>query len=522
MCKQLSSILCAILPALFVVGLRADVLCSYLINPASQSFDATGGTGRVTVTTQVGCPWTADSNPDAPWIHIPLGTGGNNSGAVDYSVDPMEPIGSRVGTITIAGQPFTVEQNGSNTPTGSNVTVQLGAIAVNFASVTASGATKVTQSGPPIMPPGFTIFEAIGPPIMPGFSVDISTTATVTGPINVTFDLSKLMIAGPPITPQVFSRLRVLHGERITQNGPPILVDRTITGPPITPPNLIQPIFARVSSLSPFVIAQISDKVVFSSNRDGNFEIYSMNSDGTGATRLTNNPAVDLFPAWSPDRGRIAFTSNRNGNFDIYSVNADGSSPVRLTVNARIDGVPAWSPDGSKIAFTSNRDGNFEIYVMNPDGTGLTRLTNTAAADAKPTWSPDGTKIAFTSNRNGNFEIYSMNADGTGVTRLTNNPAVDASPAWSPDGTKIAFTSNRNGLFNIEIYVMNADGSGPVRLTSNPAVDGEPGWSPDGAKIVFSTNRDGLFNLEVYVMNADGSGQTRLTTNASTDISPQW
>jgi len=502
-----------------------DVGCAFSISPTSQSFNSSGGTGTVNVTATGGCAWSAASN--AAWISVPSGSGGSSSGAVGYSV-AANTGPARGGTVTIAGLTFTVMQSAANTPVGSNVLAPadgVTGISALFANVLAAGRTvaapgdpchPVGQTGDPcrIPGPGFTVFS--------NFVFDISTTATVAGPITLSFDLARLAPIPPPITPQVFSTLRVLHGESRQPGGPPIFVDRTAgSPPPITPqPPPIMPIFAQVSSLSPFVIAQMNDKIVFSSTRDGNFEIYSMNSDGTGAARLTNNPAMDAFPAWSPDNTKIAFTSNRDGffNFEIYVMNADGSSPTRLTTNGKVDGMPAWSPDGKKIAFTSKRDGNFEIYVMNTDGTGLVRLTNNPAIDAKPSWSPDGTKIAFTSNRDGHFQIYSMNADGTGVARLTNNLSADLSPAWSPDGTKIAFASNRDG--NFEVYVMNADGTSSVRLTNNPAVDGEPVWSPDGAKIVFSSTRDG--NFEIYIMNADGSGQIRLTTNLAADTSPTW
>jgi Tol biopolymer transport system component len=257
-------------------------------------------------------------------------------------------------------------------------------------------------------------------------------------------------------------------------------------------------------------------RIVFSSNRDGNFEIYSMNVDGSAQTRLTNHSAIDFFPARSPDGAKIAFTSNRAGNFEVYVMNADGSFPVRLTTNARVDGAAAWSPDGSKLAFTSNRDGNFEIYSMNIDGTGLRRLTNNSAVDIKPTWSRDGTMVAFASSRPGNFEIYVVNSDGSGLRRMTNNSATDLAADWSPDGTKIVFASNRNG--NFEIYSMNADGSAQMRLTNNPAVEAEPAWILSGTKIIFSSWRDG--NLEIFAMNADGSGQTRLTNNPAVDTSP--
>jgi dipeptidyl aminopeptidase/acylaminoacyl peptidase len=256
-------------------------------------------------------------------------------------------------------------------------------------------------------------------------------------------------------------------------------------------------------------------KIAFASNRDGNFEIYSMNADGGAQARLTTNPAFDGTPSFSADGTKIAFESSRTGNGDIYVMNADGSGQTRLTTSSAVDLLPTFSPDGTKIAFTSFRTGNGDIYVMNADGSGQTRLTTSAAVDAEPTWSPDGTKIAFTSGRTGNGDVYVMNADGSGQTRLTTSAAIDSSPDWSIDGTKIAFTSNRDG--NFEIYSMNPDGSAQTRLTNNPAFDGDPAFLSTG-KIAFSSNRDG--NFEIYSMNADGSGQTRLTVNPAVDISP--
>jgi len=121
-------------------------------------------------------------------------------------------------------------------------------------------------------------------------------------------------------------------------------------------------------------------QIAFSSNRDGNNEIYVINADGSGLTRLTNNPARDSYPAWSPDRDRIAFTSDREGNGEIYIMNADGSRVTRLTDNPADDWYAAWSADGKRIAFTSD----YEIYVINIDGSELTNLTNNPAADYFP------------------------------------------------------------------------------------------------------------------------------------------
>ena len=173
--------------------------------------------------------------------------------------------------------------------------------------------------------------------------------------------------------------------------------------------------------------------IVFTSDRDGNFEVYVMNADGTGQTNLTNNSATDAIADLSPDRTRILFGSNRDGDFDIYVMNADGSSPTNLTNTAVNDGIifqtldrRSWSADGSKILFESFlRDGNNEIYVMDSDGTGQLNLTNDAGSDGLGAFSRDGTRVIFDSSRDGNDEIYSVNVDGTGLTNLTNNPARD-------------------------------------------------------------------------------------------------
>src|SRR5438445_341037 len=129
-------------------------------------------------------------------------------------------------------------------------------------------------------------------------------------------------------------------------------------------------------------------QVVFSSTRDGNYEIYVANADGSGPSRLTNHPAEDRFPAWSPDGTRIAFVSDRDGNPEIYVMNADGSNRVQLTRGSTGNLLPAWSPDGAKIAFQTNRDGDWEVYVMNADGTGLVNLSVSRGPDVEPDWRP--------------------------------------------------------------------------------------------------------------------------------------
>ena len=118
-------------------------------------------------------------------------------------------------------------------------------------------------------------------------------------------------------------------------------------------------------------------QIAFVSDRDGNGEIYVMDTDGKNQRNLTNHPAGDTAPAWSPDGRRIAFVSTRRrGTSDIYVMDAKGRNVQRLTDHPESDDQPAWSPNGRKIAFSSNRDGNWEVYVMDTDGKNQRNLTN--------------------------------------------------------------------------------------------------------------------------------------------------
>ena len=166
-----------------------------------------------------------------------------------------------------------------------------------------------------------------------------------------------------------------------------------------------------------------------------------------------------LWLATSPLWGKIVFYSKRDGNTEIYTMNSDGSNQIRLTFNNASDSSPAWSPNGRQIVFHSYRDDdqNPEIYVMDADGSNQRRLTHHAGIDGDPDWSPDGKQIAFISDRDAkegepNLEIYTMDADGGNVRQVTNMGFVQR-PRWSPDGKWILFMEN-------EIFAIRPDGTG--------------------------------------------------------------
>jgi TolB protein len=225
-----------------------------------------------------------------------------------------------------------------------------------------------------------------------------------------------------------------------------------------------------------------SSMIVYTSDIDGDYEIYMMKADGTEIKQLTNNFAQDIQPIWSPDGKFIAFSSNRDDNIlfcsDIIIMRADGSAQNNITNTWGVNEYNAiWSLDSKKIAFLSDFDGKW--YVINIDGTNWRPWnSNDNLNDYAYPWVFNDNELKEDLS-SGNYEIY-LNPHGSGNwTNLTNNWANDRYPSWSYDGNYIVFSSDRDlGNFISEIYIMDANGSNQRRLTYNSADDSQPCWSP--------------------------------------------
>jgi TolB protein len=282
------------------------------------------------------------------------------------------------------------------------------------------------------------------------------------------------------------------------------------------------PIATGPSSPVPIPPRNGQDQIAFVSDRDGNLEIYVMNADGSGLTNLSNSPAADFYPAWSPDGNRLAWVSRGSAASDIYILESDGSF-TNLTNNPGGYWEPAWSPDGTQIAFSYQPDafGNKPyldgvLHVVDVDGTNLTELE--LGGDLE--WSPDGQWIAF--QYSVHVAVITPSGDDFRAVTIANEGAGYGEPAWSPDGNQLAMTylDILGGDETFDIYVVNFDGDDLTALTSESSSSANLDWSPDGSQIAFALGSGA--DHHIWVMSSDGSNRSRLTTSTSGGNWPKW
>jgi TolB protein len=209
------------------------------------------------------------------------------------------------------------------------------------------------------------------------------------------------------------------------------------------------------------------------------FDIFVSDLKGNIKRQLTNTPGYDAEAVLSPKGDKILFTSDRTGDLELWTMNLDGSNQRQITFDLGYDGGAFFSPDGTKIVFRASRPQtaeeikeyrdylvqglvaptNMEIYTCNADGTNLHQVTHLGKANWAPFFHPSGKKIIFSSNhhskRGYDFQLYMINEDGTGLEAITSESIFNSFPMFSPDGKKLVFASNRNngGTRDTNIFV---------------------------------------------------------------------
>lgn len=255
-----------------------------------------------------------------------------------------------------------------------------------------------------------------------------------------------------------------------------------------------------------------TSKIAFISDRDGNDEVYMMDYDGAGQTRLTFNKVTDYSPSWSSDASRLAYTSYQQLTAGLYIL--DVYEGKRTPVSLRGGNYsPSWSPDGRKLAFASTMDGNMEIYTAEieagPTRVGrIRRLTFNQGIDTAPSWSPNGREIVFTSDRGGTPQIYICDAEGSNVRRVSFGASYHDSPSWSPSGDRIVYVARVDNVF--DLYVYSIRNQSVAKLTESNARNESPSWSPDGRHIVFTSNMRG--GSQIWTIDVDGANLRPLTS----------
>ena len=278
---------------------------------------------------------------------------------------------------------------------------------------------------------------------------------------------------------------------------------------------------------TPSTIIQ-NGRIAFASNQDGDYEIYTMNADGSDVMQLTNNDIPDSDPNWSPDGLQIVFVSFTSPTTrELRIMDADGGNNRSFLPSSTDNFQPEWSLDSSRIAFISFQSGSPNIFTVHPDGSNLTQITfgqgNIEGSNFhQPTWSPDGQYLAYLMGELGgsvpgshdSFGLYTIDMNTLSSTTLPVGPSYN-NVNWSPDGQTIIFA----GISLIEaVQAVNSDGTNYRTISDSFVSQNNPAWSPDGQQIVFE-----ISSSDIGIMDANGQNVANLTNTPDVrEIDPHW
>ena len=225
--------------------------------------------------------------------------------------------------------------------------------------------------------------------------------------------------------------------------------------------------------------------IVFNSGRVSSegYGVYRMDADGSSQIKLASIPgrrSLNFAPRVSPDGKKILFHSNRDGNFEIYVANIDGSAPKNLTNDAGNDVTPSWSRAGDLIAWSANRNGDgYQLYVARSDGSGARQITRQSASNtARPDFSPDGTKIAFSiqSFSGTPAKLAVVNTDGAGFRILDLGPGEFQMGSWTGE-TSLIYAWRMSDTDHYKIVTSRLDGTDRQLLVSVGGNAAYPSWT---------------------------------------------
>jgi len=267
-----------------------------------------------------------------------------------------------------------------------------------------------------------------------------------------------------------------------------------------------------------------SGQIVFQSDREGPNRLFVMDV-ATRAQRRVGNPGewVDEEPQWSPDGSRITFSSTRSGrgNYDIYVMQADGSGATQLTDGPAPDQDPSWAADGKSIFFTSERDGRGEIYRVWLDSKKVDRVTRGLSRAIMPAASRDGRYMAYAAQLVMGFRIQLVDLT-TGEERTIGSSGGACRPAFAPDTKELAFVVLDAEPSRLEAVT---ETSRRTLIADRKLWSYYPEYSPDGRYIAFSVSPEHHQgeDWDLAVTDATKPGQiTKLTSGPGNDRVPHW